>query len=514
MREMNDHRTRFDVRPALGALTALMLMACSPSGAGAKGGATGGATGGTTGGSSGEGSRPGTGGEGGRGEAGSRGTPAGSGGSPGNGGSPGDGGAPGGAGGGPGTTGALRIYWIDTEGGAATVLAAPTGEVVVVDAGFPGSRDSARVADVLQNDLHATRIDAMIVTHYHTDHVGGVPTLAGLLPISRYFDHGAPVEAGSGIDAYLATFATAEGAAKRTIVRPGDKLAFGMLELTFVTSAGEVVDPPLPTAVTNIECAEAISKSNIAGAENPMSVGFVARFGTFDFVDLGDLTWNVEQKLMCPTNRIGVVDLYQVSHHGMDISSSPQLVRSLAPLVAVMNNGATKGGSAATFEVLDTSPGLQALWSLHHVTANDDARGADREPRRHGPRLRPRGRDRAERHVHAHERPHPPLANLPVTLIEDRGRPGGPEAALQPPYDQTIRWIPCRPRKPTSMIPNAVIIVVGRAAAAVPSGGAAEARLSFAWKAERERRSLSPHRGDLEIAAQGAGRVPQGAPDE
>jgi len=286
------------------------------------------------------------------------------------------GGASSGAGGGVGTaTGTLRIYWVDTEGGAATVLAMPTGQVVVMDAGF-SSAHAQRIADLLQNEVHASRIDAMIVSHYHIDHVGGVPALSALIPIGEYFDHGDAVETGSHIDAYLALFSKAD-APKRTVVQPGTKLAFGAVELTFVTSAGEVVDPPLSTAVANPSCDGAVSKSSLAGAENPMSVGFVARYGTFDLLATGDLTWNAEQKLVCPTNRVGVVDLYQVNHHGMDISSSPPLVSSIAPLVAVMNNGATKGGSPATFDVLKAAPGFQDLWSLHTVRANDAAHNAE-----------------------------------------------------------------------------------------------------------------------------------------
>ena len=288
----------------------------------------------------------------------------------------GRGGAAGGGGGAGGSSAALRIFWVDTEGGAATILATPDGKVVVVDAGNTGTRDAQRVADVVTNQLKAARIDVMIVTHYHTDHVGGVPALAGLVPISQYLDHGTPVETGSAIDNYLALF-SGTAAASRTVVKPGAKLAFGALELTFVTSAGAVIDPPLPTAVANATCGSATSKSNVAGVENPMSVGFVAQFGKFDFLDLGDLTWNAEQMPVCPTNRVGVVDLYQVNHHGLDLSSSPQLVHSVAPLVAVMNNGASKGGSASTFDVLRASPGLQDLWSLHRVTANDAAHNAD-----------------------------------------------------------------------------------------------------------------------------------------
>jgi competence protein ComEC len=274
----------------------------------------------------------------------------------------------------PPASGTLRIYWVDTEGGASTVIAAPDGRIIVVDVGF-SSRDAQRVASLLNNELHASKIDVLIVTHYHIDHVGGVPTLAGMFPVSEFFDHGAAVESGSHIDAYMNLVSA--GNAKRTIVTPGQKLSFGSLELTFVTAAEQVIEPPLPSAVANDGCANPVSKTQLAGAENPESVGFLARFGSFDFLDLGDFTWNVEQKLACPTNRVGVVDLYQVSHHGMDLSSSPELVYSLKPLVAVMNNGAAKGGAAATFELLKASPGLQDLWSLHHVTANDAAHNAD-----------------------------------------------------------------------------------------------------------------------------------------
>ena len=287
-------------------------------------------------------------------------------------------GGPGGSGGSNGSTAGappLRIFWVDTEGGAATVMAMPTGEVLVVDAGF-SSAHAQRVADLLKNEIHAQRIDAMVVSHYHIDHVGGVPALGGLIPIGQYFDHGDPIESGAHIDAYLGMF-SGGGATKRTVVTPGMKLTFGSVELTFVTSAGQVVDPPLSTAIPNTGCANATSKTALAGAENPMSVGFLARYGKFDFLDTADLTWNAEQNLVCPTNRVGLVDLYQVNHHGMDLSSSPQLVTSIAPLVAVMNNGAAKGGSAATFDLLKASPGFQDLWSLHHVTANDAAHNAD-----------------------------------------------------------------------------------------------------------------------------------------
>ena len=282
-----------------------------------------------------------------------------------------------GAGGGSATlpaSGTLRIYWIDTEGGASTVIAAPDGAVIVVDVGF-SSRDAQRVATLLKDELHATKIDVLIVTHYHIDHVGGVPTLAGMFPVSAFYDHGAAVESGSHIDAYMQLVSAAD--AKRTIVKPGQQLSFGSLALTFVTAAEQVIEPPLPSAVPNDGCANPVSKSQLAGAENPESVGFLARFGSFDFLDLGDFTWNVEQKLACPSNRVGVVDLYQVSHHGMDLSSSPQLVYSLKPLVAVMNNGAAKGGAAATFELLKASLGLQDLWSLHRVSANDAVHNAD-----------------------------------------------------------------------------------------------------------------------------------------
>lgn len=275
----------------------------------------------------------------------------------------------------PPASGTLRIYWIDTEGGASTIIGAPDGSVIVVDVGF-SSRDAQRAFAILDEELHATKIDALIVTHYHIDHVGGVPTLASMVPVSHFYDHGDAVESGSHINAYM-DLVSGTNASKRSVVKPGDKLDFGSLHLTFVTAAEQVIDPPLPGAVPNDGCSNPESKSALAGAENPESAGFLAQFGSFDFLDIGDFTWNVEQKLACPINRVGLIDLYQVSHHGMDLSSSPQLVYSIKPLVALMNNGASKGGAPATFELLRASPGLQDLWSLHRVSANDDAHNAE-----------------------------------------------------------------------------------------------------------------------------------------
>jgi beta-lactamase superfamily II metal-dependent hydrolase len=270
------------------------------------------------------------------------------------------------AGSGPVGSAPLVIYWIDVEGGAATIVVAPNGEIVVVDAGNPGQRDAQRVADVLLDELEVDQIDHMIVTHYHGDHVGGVPVLAGLVPIAKYYDHGPTVEPSSGFDDYVAL-----AGAKRTQVAAGDVLTLGELVLSFVTSAGKVIDPAPAGATSNPTCPSNVTKDMDGGAENGQSVGFVARFGLFDFLDLGDLTWDIEQDLMCPTNRVGKVDLFQVNHHGQDFSNSPQLVHAIAPTVAVMNNGATKGGHVEVFETLHASPGIEDVWALHQATNND-----------------------------------------------------------------------------------------------------------------------------------------------
>jgi competence protein ComEC len=259
----------------------------------------------------------------------------------------------------------LVIYWIDVEGGAATLLIAPNGEIVVVDAGNPGQRDAQRIANVLVGELQADHIDHMIVTHYHGDHVGGVSELAGLLPITQYYDHGPTVQPGNTFDDYMELAGD-----KRMLLEPGDVLTLGDVVLTFVTGAGQVIDPPLPGAMPNPTCPSNVTKDMDGGAENGQSLGFVARYGNFDFLNLGDLTWDIEQLLMCPTNRIGVVDLFQVNHHGQDFSNSPQMVHPLAATVAVMNNGATKGGHVEVFETLKSSPGIQDIWAVHEATNN------------------------------------------------------------------------------------------------------------------------------------------------
>jgi len=290
-------------------------------------------------------------------------------------------GAPGsGEGGSAGTLAAggrstLSIYWIDVEGGGATLLVAPSGQTLLIDAGFPGNndRDLNRVLSAVRDQAKATHLDYVITTHYHTDHVGGVTSLVGKIPVGQFWDHGETVESG----AIYTNYVNAIAGQTRHITKPGEKIALGEVEITVVTAAGQLIDPPLSTAIANPHCSGAAMMPERPTDENPQSVGVVVRFGSFDFSDLGDLTWQAEDRLACPTNRIGLIDLFQVNHHGLEISNSPQLVHGLSPLVAVMNNGATKGGSPKAFEVVMNSPGLQALYQMHRAVSNDAAHNTD-----------------------------------------------------------------------------------------------------------------------------------------
>lgn len=275
----------------------------------------------------------------------------------------------------PATT--LDIYFIDTEGGQSTLYVGPTGESLLVDTGNAGDRDLSRIVETLKT-AGVRQIDHLWSTHYHGDHVGSLPALAKQVPIAHFYDHGAPHKNDRIVSAAFLMSYEDLSRGKRTIVKPGDKVRMSGLDITTVASANQYLRANLRGGGrSNPACAAArqMDESAYIDADNGESAGFVMAYGRFRTVNLGDLTWNGELDLMCPTNRLGTVDVYLTSHHGLERSGSPALVHALQPRVAVMNNGTRKGGAPQAFRVLHESPGLEDLWQLHwsHNTGLDNA---------------------------------------------------------------------------------------------------------------------------------------------
>ena len=263
--------------------------------------------------------------------------------------------------------GTLNIYYIDTEGGQSTIFVSPEGESLLVDTGNAGDRDLGRIVDTLKM-AGVKQIDHMWTTHYHGDHVGSLLALAKQVPMVHFYDHGKPNPMDRIVSAAFLKSYEELSQGKRTIVKPGDKVKMAGLDITTVASANQYIRSNLSGGGRQNTACTGVSKkdeSAYADADNGDSAGFVLAYGRFRTVDLGDLTWNGELDLMCPTNRIGAVDVYLTSHHGLAKSGAPALVHALQPRVAVMNNGTRKGGEPDAFRVLRESPGLEDLWQLH-----------------------------------------------------------------------------------------------------------------------------------------------------
>jgi beta-lactamase superfamily II metal-dependent hydrolase len=262
------------------------------------------------------------------------------------------------------------MYVVDTEGGHAVLYVSPTGESLLEDTGNPGTRDTDRIMAAI-DAAGVKQIDHLILTHYHIDHVGGLQELAKRIAIKHFIDHGATVEPREQVPGFQQMYAALYNAAKHTVVKPGDKIPFAGVDVTVVTAAGQVIKTPLPGGgKPNSACADFKPRDEShVDPENPQSVGVVYSFGKFRTINLGDFTWNAEEKLMCPNNPIGKVDLYLTSHHGIDQSGSAALVHGLQPEVAVMHNGTRKGGAVQTMQVLYSSPGLEDIWQLHWAYA-------------------------------------------------------------------------------------------------------------------------------------------------
>jgi competence protein ComEC len=262
----------------------------------------------------------------------------------------------------------LDVYFIDVEGGQATLVVSPSGESLLVDTGWPGfdGRDADRIAAAAKQ-AGISKIDYLVITHYHTDHAGGVPQLAARLPIRTFVDHGPTVEQGDAPAKLFGAYTETRAKGRHLQVKPGDKIPIAGVDVQVVAAGGEAITQPLAGGgAANPLCAQFKAKDPDP-SENARSVGTLFTFGRFRLIDLGDLTWNKEHDLVCPTNKLGTVDVYLTTHHGLDQSGAPVIVHALHPRVAVMNNGAKKGGSPAAWQVVRSSPGLEDLWQLHYA---------------------------------------------------------------------------------------------------------------------------------------------------
>ena len=269
----------------------------------------------------------------------------------------------------------LDLYLIDVEGGNAQLYRLPSGESVLIDSGNGGTaaaRDAARIMAAVK-DARVQQIDHLITTHFHGDHVGGLPELATQISIREFIDHGPNVQPGPQIDPVLARYAQLSSSARHRVVKPDDKLALNDVDWRFVSAGGQVIRTSRPGGgKSNSYCSaftrqqvNPVSGAPVGNTEDEQSVGSHVTFGKFRLLYLGDFTWNQEFDLVCPANRIGTVDLFVASRHGQPSSNSEALVHALEPRVILMNNGPRKGGQPAAMKVLLSSPRLENLWAVH-----------------------------------------------------------------------------------------------------------------------------------------------------
>jgi beta-lactamase superfamily II metal-dependent hydrolase len=272
----------------------------------------------------------------------------------------------------------LQIYFVDVEGGQATLVVSPSGQSLLIDAGWPGSegRDADRIL-AAAHQAGLRQIDYVLITHYHRDHVGGVPQLVDGIKVGTFIDHGPNLEDSQVTRVDYAAYEKAIAGHPHVVVQPGGKVPIKGIEVEVLSAAGEHITPPLAgEGAANSYCKSEPAPQDDA-SENARSVGVLITYAKFRFLDLGDLTKKKELELACPNNLVGNVGLFLVTHHGADLSNPKALVWALDARVAVIDNGARKGASPAAWQIVHDAPGLEDLWQLHYAAESDKDHNVD-----------------------------------------------------------------------------------------------------------------------------------------
>jgi beta-lactamase superfamily II metal-dependent hydrolase len=264
--------------------------------------------------------------------------------------------------------GSLDLYFIDVEGGAATLIVTPFKESILIDSGYPDNqaRDLDRIIHVAKDVAGLKKIDHAVVSHWHLDHFGNHAALAAKFGIGQFWDRGIPddlAEDPQYPDRIAAYRAASQNASKALHVGDSLPLKSGKTPLTVkvMTSGREV----LSGGGESNPFIDRHQPQPDDPSDNSASLSLLLGFGDFRFLTCGDLTWNTEARLVTPLNPVGKVDLFMVTHHGLPVSNNPALVLAIDPVVAVMCNGPKKGGAEQTMKTLKEVQSLKDWYQLH-----------------------------------------------------------------------------------------------------------------------------------------------------